>query len=234
MMDTQRHPLLNAFSALLSYPATGYADSAQTLGTMLEVDHPDALDEWRIFHTDVATHDLHELEEQFTRTFEINAQCALEVGWHLFGEEYLRGQFLVRLRKLLRKHNLPESTELPDHITHVLAVLAAMSHDDAAGLAAACVLPSLDKMLQAFAGKQNAYEHLLRCLRLVLCREFDLPEECTLDDEAAVLTGHADPLWSYPVQGQPVGGSVQFVPLELHYGNPLPSEIAIRAGEDAS
>ena len=81
-------------------------------------------------------HELWEVEEAFTRTFDVNPTCALEVGWHLFGEEYARGMFLVRMREELRKYSLPESAELPDHIAHVLAVVAAMPDDEAAQLRA--------------------------------------------------------------------------------------------------
>ena len=39
----------------------------------------------------VEQHELWQIEETFTRTFDVNPACALEVGWHLFGEEYARG-----------------------------------------------------------------------------------------------------------------------------------------------
>jgi len=57
-----------------------------------------------------------ELEEIYTRTFEINSKCAPEIGWHLFGEEFTRGMLLVRLREELERYGIPETTELPDHI----------------------------------------------------------------------------------------------------------------------
>lgn len=217
-MATRNHDIFNAFAALLSYPDSAYADAAGVLGEALTARYPDTTDDWRSFQEFVGSHDVHELEEHFTRTFEINPQCALELGWHLFGEEYLRGQFLVRLRGELRRFAIPESTELPDHATHVLAILSAMPNDEAAVFAEACVLPALDKMLQAFEGKQNAFEYLLRCLRLVLCREFDLPEESSLPEEDDNSTGSGDPLWRYPVRLEPAGVGVQFVPLELRYG----------------
>ena len=53
-----------------------------------------------------------------------------------FGEEYARGMFLVRMREEMRKYNLAESVELPDHISHVLAVVAAMPDDEAPVLSA--------------------------------------------------------------------------------------------------
>lgn len=217
-MTARNHDIFNGFAALLGYPDAAYADAAGVLGRALTAMYPDATADWRSFEEFVHVRDVHELEEHFTRTFEINPQCALEFGWHLFGEEYLRGQFLVRLRGELRRFAIPESTELPDHATHVLAILSAMPHDEAAVFAAACVLPALDKMLEAFADKRNPFEHVLRCLRLVLCREFDLPEESSLAGEDDDSTGAADPLWRYPVRLESAGAPVQFVPLELRYG----------------
>ena len=73
-----------------------------------------------------------ELEELYTRTFDINPVCSLEVGWHLFGEDYNRGAFLVRMRGLLREHGIEEGAELPDHLESVLRVLDAFVKRDRA------------------------------------------------------------------------------------------------------
>jgi nitrate reductase delta subunit len=106
-----------------------------------------------------------EVEEMFTRTFDINPACGPEVGWHLFGENYSRGEFLVRMRQELRRHGLPESTELPDHLAHVLAVLARLTPDEADPFAERFVLPALDKMIAGLSGKDNPYEKLLEAVR---------------------------------------------------------------------
>lgn len=106
-----------------------------------------------------------QVEELFTRTFELNPLCALEVGWHLFGENYSRGEFLVQMRQQLRRHGLPESTELPDHLGHVLPVLARLADDESVVFAEQYVLPALDKMLAQMAGKDNPYEKLLQAVR---------------------------------------------------------------------
>ena len=39
-----------------------------------------------------------ELEELYAATFDSSDDCALEVGWHLYGEAYQRGVFLVEMR----------------------------------------------------------------------------------------------------------------------------------------
>ncbi len=58
----------------------------------------------RVRGTSSSSTQLWEVEEAFTRTFDVNPACALEVGWHLFGEEYTAAMFLVRMREELRKH----------------------------------------------------------------------------------------------------------------------------------
>lgn len=123
-----------------------------------------------------------EREELFTSTFDLNPVCTLDLGWHLFGEEFARGRFLVWMREELRRQGLEESTELPDHLTHVLAVLGRMETQPAAEFAAACVLPALEKMLAALAGKNNPYEKLLQAVaRLVTLRQAAVFEEVNHD-----------------------------------------------------
>ena len=94
----------------------------------------------------------------------------LEVGWHLYGEDYHRGAFLVRMRGLLREHGVPEETELPDHLTHVLPVLGRLDDARAEALARGYVLPALVKMLDGFGEKRNPYRQLrlsLKTMRLL-------------------------------------------------------------------
>jgi hypothetical protein len=86
----------------------------------------------------------------------------------LFGEEYARGLFLVRMREEMRKYNLPEAVELPDHITHVLAVIGAMPEDEAKRFVTACVLPAVAKMKSALDDKASAYKHVVAGLADVL------------------------------------------------------------------
>ncbi len=109
-----------------------------------------------------------ECEELYTGTFDLNPVCSLEVGWHLYGENYARGEFLVHMRKGLRQFGVEESTELPDHLTLVLALLARLSPQDAGALVSGHVEPALDRMLAGLAGKDNPFEHLIRAIRALL------------------------------------------------------------------
>ncbi len=160
--------VLNALSRLLSYPDEHTVQTAELLYVLLMDELPAAAGQASAFGSFVDQHELYEVEEAFTRTFDVNPTCALEVGWHLFGEEYARGMFLVKMREELRKYGLPESAELPDHIGHVLAVVAAMPDDHATRFVKACVQPAVVKMDRAVQGKQTPYRHVLRCLAMVL------------------------------------------------------------------
>lgn len=161
-------PRLRALSRLLSYPDDQTVEAAELLYIILQDELPETAKKLSAFGAFVEQHELWEVEEAFTRTFDVSPTCALEVGWHLFGEEYARGMFLVRMREEMRKYGIAESVELPDHITHVLAVIAAMPDDEAERFVLACVEPAVGKMRQALDNQETPYKHVVACLESVL------------------------------------------------------------------
>lgn len=160
--------LYDQLAALLRYPDAAYLDGVDTCCRALAAAEPDVAARVEQFAAGVRQLPVAELEELFTRTFDINPVCSLEVGWQLFGEEYARGTFLVRMRQEMRRFGLAESTELPDHLTHVLAILGRMEPDRADDFATACVLPAVERMCASLAGKDVPYEHALGALRTFL------------------------------------------------------------------
>ena len=88
----------------------------------------------------------------------------------------MRGQFLVRMRSELAKYEIIETGELPDHLTHVLPVLALMPEDEAQQFSHACVFPALHKMQVSLDKNQSPYRHLIRCLVEVLEQEYGISE----------------------------------------------------------
>jgi nitrate reductase delta subunit len=129
---------------------------------------PEAARLVREFNDRVQDLTIEDLQELYTRTFDLNPVCALEVGWQLYGDEYTRGRFLVFLRDSLRTHGIAEDTELPDHLVHVLPLLDRLDPSESRELTLEAVIPAADKMLEGFAGRNNAYEDLLRAIRSFL------------------------------------------------------------------
>ena len=111
-------------------------------------------------------------QELYVQTFEFNPACTLEIGWHLFGENYERGEFLVRMREQLRRYGIPESTELPDHLTHLLALIERLEHHEAEELAGQALIPALAKIQKALEGKH--YNDLIAAIGAKL--EADFPD----------------------------------------------------------
>jgi len=161
--------IYTTLAALLTYPESDYS---QRIGRSLVSAPLDCCDQVKRFAKAIHGIRTDELQELFTRTFDLNPVCCLELGWHLFGENYERGVLLVRMREELRRHRLRESSELPDHLTQVLRLVGEMEHEYAADFVAACVLPALEKMLHAVHGRGNPFEHLLLAVNSLLRSDF--------------------------------------------------------------
>ena len=161
--------IYNALVALLTYPE---ADYPQRIEASVGVSPEDCRKQLQQFAVQMRGLRTDQLQELFTQTFDLNPMCSLELGWHLFGENYERGLLLVRVREELRRHGLAESTELPDHLTHVLRLVERMEHETAADFVVACVLPALEKMLQAVRDKKNPFENVLLAVRSLLRSQF--------------------------------------------------------------
>jgi nitrate reductase delta subunit len=161
-----RCAVFDALAELLAYPANGKPRRFDGMPEAIRSSLGEFADRLDGFSPE-------EVEESYTRTFDLNPVCSLEVGWHLYGENYSRGEFLVLMRGELRKYGLAESTELPDHLTHVLRVLGRMPGRDADKFAVTYVIPALEKMRAGIAGKNSPYEHLLEAVYTTLLADID-------------------------------------------------------------
>lgn len=165
---TNSFAILERFGEILSYPGEDYLQQvAACRDAALGID-PEAVRCLSDFNARVCGLTVEEVQELYVQTFDLNPVCALEVGWQLYGDNYDRGNFLVKMRQELERHGVPENRELPDHISNVLPLLACMDPSDAMLFAAASAVPALNKMLAAFEGKNSPYEDVLKALRRIL------------------------------------------------------------------
>jgi nitrate reductase molybdenum cofactor assembly chaperone len=163
-----RAHLYEHFAKLLSYPDDGYLATAALCCEAATEPSEEAENNLRQFQLQIKGRTTEQLQESFVQTFDLNPVCVLEIGWHIYGDNYDRGAFLVKTREQLRRHNVQESSELPDHLTHILVLLARMESNEASSFANESVIPALDKMLAGMAGKESPYEYLLIALRETL------------------------------------------------------------------
>lgn len=222
--------VMDAFARLLCYPGPYTSQAAELLYIVLRGELDDAARDISQFGAFLEQHEDWKLEEVFTATFDVNPACALEVGWHLFGEEYARGMFLVRMREELRKYGLPESAELPDHLSHVLAVVAAMPGDERARFVTACVQPAVEKMNEALAKKQTPYRHVVSALAHVIRSQWGEGKSEELEVLAS-RSSSVDPLHAFPVAGIECSdrcggtcGEPELVSLNVDVGKDVPED----------
>ncbi len=169
---------LELLAPLLDYPTDSYHDAlAACRSAFRGTAYPGAEEPIDRFCEAMEGRSLPEIEEIYTRTFDLNPTCSLDIGWHLYGEQYARGDFLVRMRTALRLHNVDESTELPDHLPSMLRLLGRLDPGSSAELAASAVRPAVTTMVKAFAEGENPYRSLLEAISsLVSCLSPDHEE----------------------------------------------------------
>jgi len=180
--------LYHSLAALLSYPdehTLDYCHSERSEESasqpLIGIRQSAIASELSWFGEAVGSLSLHQLQELFIQTFDLSPVCSLEMGWHLFGENYDRGLLLVKLRQQMCAHGVAETTELPDHLTNGFRLLARMERHAGAYFAEAIVLPALAKMLEALRGKNNPYEHALKAARLAVRADFpEIPAQLAI------------------------------------------------------
>lgn len=158
----------DALACLLSYPGEGNGERYPAAAAVLTAACPETAEPLRAFLDGIGALDAGALEELYTRTFDNVAERSLEVGWQLFGENYARGALLVRFRDLLRTYDVPERTELPDHLSHVLPLLGRAPEPLAAAFARNQVHQATEKMLAGLRAIESPWTGVLEATRAVL------------------------------------------------------------------
>jgi nitrate reductase delta subunit len=167
----QRYDLL---AGLFDYPQDDYASRLDRCARALEDGDASSAELLKPLHDRVRDMSVVQVQELYTRTFDINPVCTLEIGWHIYGEDYARGAFLVKMRQRMREMNVLESRELPDHLTHVLILLGRLTGDEADELAARYLLPALDKMLAGMNDREHPYRAVLEAVSQVVRGDHDV------------------------------------------------------------
>jgi nitrate reductase delta subunit len=152
---------LDLLASALGYPTASHPDDVGALRARVSTPATlaAALERFSRF---VEPNDPTGLEEIYTRTFDVCAPCCMDVGYQLFGENYTRGAFLVRMKQETRAHGVDPGSELPDHLPVALRLLGRLREDeDPAGLVRDVLLPALDKMVASLRGNDTPYGALL-------------------------------------------------------------------------
>jgi nitrate reductase delta subunit len=164
--------LYRLFADILEYPTLAIYDRAKECVSVLAPIDDSVCKQLKKFLTVAEEIPLSRLEEVYTRTFDLQAVCIPYAGSHLFGEDPVKGMFMVKLRELYRSRNFNQDVELPDHISVMLRFLSMSERgEERQELIDYCLIPSVRKMMECFREKENPYHGILKAVLLTLEKE---------------------------------------------------------------
>jgi nitrate reductase delta subunit len=157
---------------LLEYPGPDWDANVAACKKPVFACSPEVLTTFTKFCDGVQSLSLSSRQELYTRTFDLNPVCALDIGYHLFGENYKRGVFLANLRETEAPFDLGQERQLPDYLPVLLRLLNKLDDKELrASLIGECLIPAIDKMLVALQEGENPFRHLIQTLRATLDSE---------------------------------------------------------------
>lgn len=147
-MKRDHYPLL---AEMFEYPHPGYWDKILEIQKYLHEHYPETKMDIDQFVALFPKEDLHQMEELFTRSFDVQALTTLDIGYVLFGDDYKRGAVLANLNREHLDAGNDCGTELADHLPNLLRLLVKLSDQEfAKELASDIIAPALSKMISEF------------------------------------------------------------------------------------
>jgi len=183
-MMTRNLDLCLSFSTLLSYPRAGIKATAADCYRQLKESDPRAAVPFGAFIDFLEQHELPQIEELFTATFDLQALSYPYVGYQLCGESQARTLFLMKLQELYTQHNFSAGSELPDHLSVMLRFIGTVP--DPQGnleIISDGLLPALEKIIAGIEAEAQPYRQLLEALQTYLTNRLESePLETELPD----------------------------------------------------
>ncbi len=136
---------------LFEYPDKGFPKNVAVVQQLLEEAYPESAEVLKPFTEFTSKATIIEMQELYTRSFDVQAVTTLDLGYVLFGDDYKRGELMVNLNREHRDAQNDCGNELPDHLTNMMRLLPKMQDEYIIGELVEKVLAmSLRKMIREF------------------------------------------------------------------------------------
>ncbi len=183
MTDYKLSLFYETFATLLAYPGPLLPQRVSWLVEALQKEHAQAALELAEFEQYIDQVSLEDIEELYTRTFDLQGVCYPYIGHQLFGESYKRSWFMSSLNGEYQRRGFTPGNELPDHLVVILDFLACSNDDQfCQALVTEGLLAALPGMIQSFGDESNhPYLKILMALMLLLNDFYLPPGQTTLE-----------------------------------------------------
>lgn len=144
-------------SELFYFPRESFKEKVKVIQEFLDEAYPNAGRELRPFTEFTELSSQNEIEELYTRSFEVQAITAMDLGYILFGDDYKRAKLLVSLNREIIDANIETHNELADHLPNVLKLLPTLKDKSVLNdLILDVIYPSLENILEDFSPEKIA------------------------------------------------------------------------------
>ncbi len=159
-----------SLATLLSHPGEDYLRELDRL--IASGVSKGALRVLRSYRDSISNFPVVELQELYTRTFDLNPLCSPALSVHLFGvESFKRSHLMVGLLDMYRIAGFSTEGESADHMSTVIKFLPYAAADDRSEIVHYILLPGLSKIESFLASKSNPFSSLIRAAIMVVAAE---------------------------------------------------------------
>lgn len=139
-----------ALSKLFDYPRDDYYNIVSEAITSLGDSHDKTKVELEKF-LKLLPLEIHEVQELYSKSFEVQAVTSLDVGYVLYGDDYQRGIILVKLNQEHKKVENDCGVELGDFLPNLLRLLPQIEDAEVRNeMVGLLIAPSVEKMLNEY------------------------------------------------------------------------------------
>lgn len=167
-MNTRAH--YSKLAAVFRYPGEDFIERLETCLREIGPGYPDAKEELAFFTEYMKACPPERREEIYTKTFDVQPICYLDLGYVIFGEDYKRGAFLLHMQEEQLRAGNDCGSDLPDNLSNMLTLFS-ISQDEKLlyELATDILIPGLKKMTGEFEqARVELKEKVLRKLHKAL------------------------------------------------------------------
>ena len=163
-------------ATLLDYPGKDIAAKIEEAINMLSGHSeysPEVSNSLKEFKKEAAEMPLDDLQGIYSYTFEMSADCSLDLGSHIL-EGFKRSQNLLDIKTMYRRFEFPfealSKGELPDHLPLVLRFLAFIKDEEVKkDFRRDFLIRAVEKLYKNFLNSQeNPYRHLITVVYKVI------------------------------------------------------------------
>ncbi len=140
----------NSISKLFDYPKDNYNDVVAEAIASLSNAYPEAKKELETF-SELLPKQIFEIQELYSKSFEVQAVTSLDVGYVLYGDDYQRGVVLVKLNEEHAKLHNDCGRELGDFLPNLLRLLPKLEDNEVkTEMVTMLMAPAVEKMINEF------------------------------------------------------------------------------------